>query len=348
MQIDYCVVGSGLAGTMLADSLFRKGFSVRLFSGSRTGEASKVSSGVVKPVTGRKFVKTWRFDQLYSHALTCYRELEVRFQLELVQVLDIYVELTGAAQENDWRARMLDDHYIPWMGIGDKKDLLSSFSANDIPIGLIRNGLKVNVPLITESLLEFLNREGLVKFEDFEYQSLYFDLENWRYHEERYRKIIFCEGYRGIHNPFLKSFRLTPLKGECIFVHSDHVPDYIFQSKYSVVPSAKETLWIGSNYNLKDTSATVTDTEIGNQLDFANQILLPAWILVRKDFGFRSTSSDRRPIIGPVKNHQGLYVFNGFGTKGASLIPYCRDMLMDHLLHGSLIDPEVSASRYSS
>jgi glycine oxidase len=187
-----------------------------------------------------------------------------------------------------------------------------------------------------------------IQFEEFDYHLLEYECSNWRYKEDSFRNIIFCEGYRGIQNPYLQNMKLTPLKGECLFVKSHQIPDFIYQSKYSIVPWDQETLWVGSNYNLKDTSSTVTDSEMRNQLDFANQNLLPGWTLASQDFGFRSTSADRRPIIGPIKGYQGLYVFNGFGTKGTSLIPYCRDMLLDFLLNGSRIDSEVSASRFSA
>lgn len=333
---------------MLAESLYNRGFSVRLYSGSKEGEASRVSSGVVKPVTGRKFVKTWRFEQLYGKALDCYRDLERRYKVRLVQVLDILVELKGAAQENDWRARMLDDLYTPWMGLTEPAEYLNAFAVPVSQIGLIKNGLKVNVPLLTDLLLDFLKKEGAIFFEDFDHQLLQNESTEWKYKEERYKNIVFCEGFKGGGNPFLRSLRLTPLKGECLLIKSGNVPDFILQAGYSIVPWDKDTLWVGSNYNLKDSSMSVTETEMKNQLEFVNQFLRAGWSLDRKEFGFRSTSPDRRPIIGPLPGYQGLYVFNGFGTKGASLIPYCLEMLLDCLLKGEEIDQEVSVTRFAA
>jgi glycine/D-amino acid oxidase-like deaminating enzyme len=265
-----------------------------------------------------------------------------------VQVLDILVELKGAAQENDWRARMLDDLYAPWMGLAEPSEYWDVFAAPVSQIGLIKNGLKVNVPLLTDLLLDFLKFEGLVHFEEFDHQLLQKDSLEWKYKEERYRNIVFCEGFKGAGNPFLRSLRLTPLKGECLFIRSDNVPDFILQAGYSIVPWDKDKLWVGSNYNLKDAAMSVTEMEMKNQLEFVKHFLPAGWSLDRKEFGFRSTSPDRRPIIGPLPGYKGLYVFNGFGTKGASLIPYCLEMLLDSLVKGVEIDQEVSVSRFAA
>ncbi|MFN8329948.1 MAG: hypothetical protein U0T81_01800 [Saprospiraceae bacterium] len=57
-------------------------------------------------------------------------------------------------------------------------------------------------------------------------------------------------------------------------------------------------------------------------------------------------SRDRRPILGSHPENPGMYILNGFGTKGASMIPYCVRHLSDHLTKGHNILPEADVKRF--
>jgi glycine/D-amino acid oxidase-like deaminating enzyme len=66
---------------------------------------------------------------------------------------------------------------------------------------------------------------------------------------------------------------------------------------------------------------------------------LPAEI-VDHQAGVRPASRDRRPILGQN-------ILNGLGSRGVLLAPWCATHLVDHLLAGRPIDPEVNASRFA-
>jgi glycine oxidase len=61
--------------------------------------------------------------------------------------------------------------------------------------------------------------------------------------------------------------------------------------------------------------------------------------------GVRPTSRDRRPILGRTAPHEA--VFNGLGSRGVLLAPWCARHLAAHLFDGAPLDPEVDAARFA-
>ncbi|MFY7862130.1 MAG: FAD-dependent oxidoreductase, partial [Chitinophagales bacterium] len=62
---------------------------------------------------------------------------------------------------------------------------------------------------------------------------------------------------------------------------------------------------------------------------------------------FRSTVPDRRPIIGEHHTIANMYVFNGFGTKGISLVPLLTKNLLDHIFENKELMIEINIKRFS-
>ena len=69
MKVEVVIIGQGIAGSTLALQLLNRGIEfVILDEGSTTG-ASAVSSGLINPITGRKFVKSWMIDELLPSSI---------------------------------------------------------------------------------------------------------------------------------------------------------------------------------------------------------------------------------------------------------------------------------------
>jgi glycine/D-amino acid oxidase-like deaminating enzyme len=67
-QLDYIIVGQGIAGSMVAHFLLQKGKKILVIDQYNPTSSSNIAAGVVNPVTGRKMVKTWMIDDLLPFA----------------------------------------------------------------------------------------------------------------------------------------------------------------------------------------------------------------------------------------------------------------------------------------
>jgi glycine/D-amino acid oxidase-like deaminating enzyme len=58
MEIDFLIIGQGLAGSALAYRLIKEGKKVVLLDQPEANRSSQVAAGLFNPVTGRKLVRS--------------------------------------------------------------------------------------------------------------------------------------------------------------------------------------------------------------------------------------------------------------------------------------------------
>ena len=73
-QIDYIIVGQGLAGATLALQLLKREKKIMVIDRPDLNRASRVAAGLFNPVTGQNCVRTWRADKLFPYLHKFYRE----------------------------------------------------------------------------------------------------------------------------------------------------------------------------------------------------------------------------------------------------------------------------------
>jgi len=115
-----------------------------------------------------------------------------------------------------------------------------------------------------------------------------------------------------------------------------------------MIPQSDGTIKIGATYNWKDVSEAPTAEAEDFLTNKFHELVNADFEIIERYVGLRPTTPDRRPFIGMHPRFPTLCTFNGFGSKGVSLIPYCADHLHKHLEYSENLDPEVSINRYYS
>ncbi|HRF38194.1 MAG TPA: FAD-dependent oxidoreductase, partial [Saprospiraceae bacterium] len=108
---DFLIIGQGLAGTLLAHFLQSDGYTVRIVDEYQVRASTRVAAGLINPVTGRRFVKSWRIDDLLPFARQTYRLLESQLGVALYHERPIYRALYSVEEENLWLERCADLQY---------------------------------------------------------------------------------------------------------------------------------------------------------------------------------------------------------------------------------------------
>jgi glycine/D-amino acid oxidase-like deaminating enzyme len=75
-------------------------------------------------------------------------------------------------------------------------------------------------------------------------------------------------------------------------------------------------------------------------------VKVPVNEVVSHRIGIRPATRDRKPFLGKHPKEQSVYIFDGFGAKGVSLIPYYSKMMKNHLIDQNPISREVDIARY--
>ena len=86
---DYIIIGQGISGTFLSWYLSNAGKSVLVIDQAQPFTASKVASGVINPVTGRRIVRTWMIETLLPFALEAYTKFGNELSMPVISKKNI-------------------------------------------------------------------------------------------------------------------------------------------------------------------------------------------------------------------------------------------------------------------
>lgn len=347
----HIVVGAGLAGCLLAWRLEQAGQEVILIGSTTLPNASEVAGGVINPVTGRWMIKTWGFDALIPHAETTYRELEQQFGVTLYHPIplirycqhSIDVKRMGKRMRNPRYATVLGDTIPTGQGPDALEDTHGSFH--------IKQAAYTDLPLLLNTLRNYLAEQGIFRDETFVHANLIKTNARWTYHDLEAEHIIFSEGVGIQTNPWFNWLPLTPAKGETLILKCPtlNLPRAIYHHRKWILPYGDQTYRLGATFDSDDSTHEPTKAGARELLEAAQSFIAPQHTLqVKKHYaGLRPCTKDFRPFIGDHPTEDGLHIFNGLGSKGASLAPELIRQFLAHLLEGDTLDPEIDIARYS-
>lgn len=346
---DYLIVGQGLAGTLIAHFLLEAGQAVHLIDDNYPRAATKVAAGIINPVTGRRYVKSWRIDDLIPKAQQTYRELEQKLNIQIYHPRPVLRALFNNREVNDWQARAFDPAYQAYMVPGDEVNI-GRYAEHTVPAfdyGELREGAQVEIGTLAEHYRQWLINAGLLTEAAFDFSQLQLLDQGVEYRGIRARVVVFCEGAKSKANPYFSYLPYEGNKGEALITSIPEAGfERILKHRIFVVPLADGRYWIGStsnNFHTDDLPSEKSRQYLTEKLD---ELLRLPYRTEEHRAAIRPTIKDRRPLLGTHPEHPQLVIFNGLGTKGASLGPYWAQHLADVLTRGVPIDPGVDIGRF--
>jgi len=344
---DFLLVGQGIAGTLLAFFLRRAGRSVFVIDGGDERAASRVAAGLINPITGRRYVKSWRIDELLPVARAVYRELEQDLGVSVFHPRPLIRSIFTVAEENDWLSRSGDPAYAAY--IEERADL-GAYAGNLLPArayGGVRGAAQVELGALCAAFRSRLQHDHCLEASPFCCEELELRDGAVRYGALLARQVVFCEGARGAANPFFSYLPFKGDKGEVLLVRfPGHAFERVIKHKVFVVPLQNNLYWIGATYQHHfDTDAPAAEGR-RQLLKRLEATLRVPFEVVDHRAAIRPTVSDRRPMLGRHPRYPQLAIFNGLGTKGASLGPFFARQLAAHLTAGAPLDSAVDIRRF--
>jgi glycine/D-amino acid oxidase-like deaminating enzyme len=330
---DFAIVGQGIAGTLLAYFLKKAGKKVVIYDNNYEGSSSKVAAGIVNPVTGRKFVRSWRINEFLPFARNVYEEIGRHLQITAYTPANIIRSLESIEDENNWLARTADPDVSEYMlATAD----ISSFAGKvNTPFGYgeLAGTFHVHLHTILESFRNKWMSDNCYFTDKFMYNELIINSDSFGYGDLTFSELVFCEGFQVINNPFFRDLPIAPTKGEALIVR---IPDAGFRKMYKdkvfIVHQYDDVYWVGAGYE-RDSKDDLPTPKAYTMLKSELQRILkiPFEILDHKA-AIRPTMHTRRPVIMQHHDIGHMYIFNGFGTKAASITPFAASQFSNYLL----------------
>ncbi|MFD2248498.1 NAD(P)/FAD-dependent oxidoreductase [Pontibacter ruber] len=349
MNYDFIVVGHGLAGAILAYTLRKKGHQVLVIDEPKENSASNVAAGLVNPVAGKRFAKSWLADVFLPFADQFYQELEERFGQPLFFHKPIYKVFSSIEEQNNWMAKSAGGNWSEYIKTTYTQST-GEESINDPYGGIVID--KGGYLLVSETL-RLLAEEQLAKGqmlpERFDVEQLQLTEQGVKYKNIEARHLIFCEGYQVVHNPYFKWLPLQPTKGEVLEIQTQNFePERIYNKAVYVVPVGGGRFKIGATYNWRQADEVPTPEGQEELTERFTQITTQPYRVVNHWAGIRPAVRDRRPLIGQHPDYPQLSVFNGMGSKGVLMAPYLAHLYAQALAGEAELLPDVHISRYFS
>ena len=280
-------------------------------------------------------------------AKATYQALEAQMGISIYHQRNILRTLFNNREENDWLLRTAEPGYEKYML--DKADL-EAYAEHTVPAfgyGEVAHCAQVNLPLLVDTFRSNLKDKNTLLEEPFDFQQLVITTKGVRYKGHSAPQIIFSEGHQAIRNPYFNYLPFGGAKGEVLIIKTEAVEfEKILKHRVFITPLGDQTYWIGAAYDWKYQDDLPTEAGRSFLINRLNDFLKVPYKIIEHRAAIRPTVKDRRPFLGQHPQFAPLYIFNGLGTKGASLGPFWANEMVKYLIDGKALDKAVDIARF--
>ncbi|UJP63313.1 NAD(P)/FAD-dependent oxidoreductase [Mongoliitalea daihaiensis] len=346
MEIDFLLIGQGLAGTALSYRLLKAGRKVLVMDLPHENQSSRIAAGLYNPITGKKMVKTWKGDVLFPEIEPFYEQLEKELEINFLYKKAIYRPFLSIEEQNEWMGYSGEEGFQAYF-----QEIFQQTHFPEVvnPYGgiLLAQSGYLDIPTYLDTYRDYLIRLDAYREERYDEEFLMFTETGVRYKEINAKGIVYCNGLGTMGSKYFSNAPFAPVKGEILDIQQDFVPDEIINRGVFRIPLSNGNLRVGSTYTWHDLDSGPTERakeEIFEKLD--KLMVSNEKVLVAHRTGIRPATKDRKPFLGKHPEFSSVYIFNGFGAKGVSLTPYFSKVMTDLLLNNQNPEKEVNISRW--
>ncbi|MBT0810882.1 FAD-dependent oxidoreductase [Litoribacter ruber] len=346
MEVDFLLIGQGLAGTVLSHRLIQEGKSVHLIDEPKANLSTRIAAGLYNPITGKKMVKTWLADSLFPEIGPLYRSLEKKLDAHFFHPRKIYRPFLSIEELNEWMGRSGDENFQDYIDQVISKPLYEEV-VNPYGGVMLKNSGYVDLNRMLDSYQQYLLGEGLLTQERFDEEKLTVLEAYVEYNGIKASKIVYCNGLGSLDSRFFNFLPFAPVKGEVLELEEGFQPEEIINRGVFRITLPDGRLKVGSTYSKHDLDTGVTERAKEEILEKYDKLIRNGEKkIISHSYGIRPATRDRKPFLGKHPEYESVYIFNGFGAKGVSLVPYLSKMMTNLLLLNQEVDKDVNISRF--
>ena len=344
-EVDFIVVGCGLAGIMFCEQLIQNKKSFVVFDdGSQ--KSSLVAGGLYNPVILKRFTPVWKSKEQLALALPRYKTLEALLNVKLDYKIPVLRLFSSVEEQNNWFTAS-DKPTLSEFLKPEILELHNPAIKSEFGFGEVLDTGRIDTNALIDNFKEYLSAKNCLIEESFDHTRLHMANAKVSYGDYNAKQLVYAEGFGLKKNPYFKHLPLTGTKGELLIIKAPELKiDFVLKSGAFIIPLRDHHYIVGATYEWEDKSNTPTlaaKVELENKL---NNFINCNYKIIEQVAGMRPTVTDRRPLVGQHPKYKNLYVLNGLGTRGVMIAPYVANQLYKYIENGTPIDQEVSISRF--
>jgi glycine oxidase len=345
MQVDFLIVGQGLAGSLLAQELRRRGRTVHVVDDGWKSAASQVAAGLMTPLTGRRFTLTKDYPELFAAAKERLTECGV-FRPTTVYRMFVDDEQRGKGlKRTECRScQPFIERVTSAQGELDP-NLTDTFG------GALMNGAWVDLPKLLADVRSELLADGSLTVAAFDPAEAVAHVEGINWRQIRAGAIVYCDGYKSAQRGPFKYLPWQPAKGEALTLRAS-VADkpYILNREGWALPQGQGVWRTGTNWQWDQLDETPTEPQKEKLIRrfrsyFGQEVSVEVTAHVA---GVRPCTSDNHPFMGTHPQQARTHLFGGLGPRGTVWAPLMAEEMAAYLCEGTSLRPECNLSRFAS
>ena len=332
-NVDFLIVGQGIAGSLLAWHLLRLGASIIVIDDNHAGAASLVAAGIINPISGIRMVPSWEFNRFYPEACNTYRQLESDLGTQYYNEMNLIRFIQSNAETERFNSRKDSSEFAQFLKTVNKPGLKPEIIHDPLGSFTLSPAAYVNIPRLVIDLGKYFDQKKLRLTTQFQYDDLKIESDKVIWKDWIAKRIIFCEGYRGRENPWFKSLPFKPAKGEVLTLETDTplLPRTILNGGKWLLPLNEYRCLAGATFSWDPLNHEPSERGKNEILNGLRSFTHLNFKVLNHVAGIRPAMDNTRPVIEQHLRFPALVIFNGLGAKGALIAPYCTRILSDEL-----------------
>ncbi len=344
MKVDFLIIGQGISGTVIAQTLEQNSQSYFIIDNNINNTSSKIAAGVMHPMSFKRCILNWRGKEFFEFSQEFYLYHNKLLNTKNFKKIKLFRLFSSFEEQNNWVGKSASSIYSSV--IGDKEKYFENIN-NDYGNGEVKKCGHLNVKLFLKSSKNYLEKTKKIITQTFVLKELRYDGNLFFYNGIYAKQVIMCQGAHGLNNKIFGYLPIIANKGELIDVSTKNLPEFMLSKGVFSLPQDKEIFTIGSTYNHADSYHGVTAFAKDQLLKSLEKISsIKDLKIIKQKYGFRPTTIDRKPIIGPHPTIKNMYIFNGMGSKAVLMAPLLAKELIEHILIKKPLDQNVNISRF--
>ena len=334
------IVGGGLSGCILALTAISRGIRVRVIDRGNQQAASRAAAGVINPITGMRFSRSWRVDEFLAPAIQFYQQCEVAAGQQMWHPMPVC---------RLFRSPELRDGFFKRRSLEQLAPYAKRLVEPGEDVGPVQNrfgGVWIEgggwVDLA--ALLDYARKEIEVENEWLEQEA---DIRQLC--DQNEGAVIDCRGYQPDADLWA-GLPWKPAHGDILTFRSSAATDLdnrILNRAQFILPLGGERFRFGATYEWDVMDSAPTEAGKQNLLQmFDEWVNIPDAECIGQQAGIRPIIRDQKPVLGRHPSLKQLNIFNGMGSKGGLWAPYLAQTLLDFIQRNVPLDQETDVARF--
>ncbi|PID81944.1 hypothetical protein CSB20_00405 [bacterium DOLZORAL124_64_63] len=350
MNVDFLIIGQGMAGSTLAIELLRRGKSVLVIDRQNGQSSTRVAAGLITPLTGKGMNPAWRQEKYLSTAITFYHEIEKESGRKLYHHTPAVRLFSTRSEQEKWRRKALEHDQWAYEMARIEGPFKPTHGGIEMP-----DGAWLDTVAFLQVVRDRLTDAGAFRQATFSETDVTLDATGVHWQDVHAGKIILCQGAYGLagvdgYQGWFSGIPHRCAKGEILSLRVGGLDQTKRYHCNGWLAPREGGMWkAGANYdweNLDSAPTSAGKAEVIEKLrTWLDERNVPIEV-IGHEAGIRPIIRNSRPLIGFHPDTPQIGFFNGLGSKGTLMAPGVASHFAKHLCGQCQLDENLSLAHF--